>query len=763
MAKRKRTVGQIIGGTIANIGRVIAVLIMVGIITGCIVASVMTVYILRYMNADEQISLDNFDMRYTTILYAYDESEQLYELQRLQTKENRIWVDYDNIPEYMRNALVAVEDKRFWEHDGVDWQRTIGSFINMFVPIYPSNAGGSTIHQQLIKNLTGDNAFRVDRKIREIFRALNLNKNYTKEQVMEAYLNTVYYSNNCYGVQAAANVYFGKDVKDLSLAECASIIGITQFPGKFDPFVHPEYNKERQEDILYMMLDQGKITEAEYNAAVAEKLEFKKEDAYAHISPVYSYFVDHVINQVIEDLQNQKGYTYERAQEMVNSGGLRIFTTVDERIQKMTEDFYSTSENFPAIYNETYPQSAAVILDPNGAIKGLVGAIGSKTGMREFDRATMSRRQPGSAIKPLGAYLQGLENDVITYSSIWDDHPITMPDGSLWPVNYQHNYLGNITVETALMQSRNTIPVKLIKLLGEQRCFDFLHDKLNFYSLVKSETDAAGNILSDINLSSMAIGGMTHGVTPLEMAGGYQIYANGGYFTTPYAYTEVRDYDDNVILKRDTTPRRVISAETATIINKLMQRVTQAGTGSDARFRNNPSVATMPVAGKTGTSSDDYDQWFMGVTPYYVTAIWMGYDQNQTIRYASYPPPIVYSRLMGQIHEELALEIKDFPLWGDVVQKPFCSKSGELAIEGCPVGGTGWYKQSSLPPNCTYHSGLADTKELDEDDFSDWDEDEPLDPEEGTSRRLRQPGSNGSSSSSERRSPSGLRIIDNDD
>ncbi len=762
MAKRKRTVGQIIGGIIGNFFRMIAILIMVGIITGCIVASVLTVYILRYMNAEEQISLDNLDMRYTTILYANDENDQPYELQRLQTMENRIWVNYDSIPKYMRDALVAVEDKRFWEHSGVDWQRTVGSFINMFIPIYPSNAGGSTLHQQLIKNLTGDDAYRVDRKLREIFRAINLNKNYTKEQVMEAYLNTVYYSNNCYGVQAAANVYFGKDVKDLSLAESASIIGITQFPGKYDPFVHPDYNKNRQEDILYLMQEQGYINNEEYEAALNEKLDFKKEEAYSHISPVYSYFVDHVINQVLEDLQLQKGYSYEKAQEMVNSGGLRIYTTVDERIQNIMEDFYSTTDNFPPIYNAEYPKSASVVLDTSGAIKGVVGDIGKKTGKREYDRATMSRRQPGSSIKPLAAYLQGLENDVITYSSIWDDNPITLPDGTLWPRNFQNSYVGPMTIERAIMESRNTIPVKIVKLLGEQRCFDFLHDKLNFYSLVRQEADAAGNILSDINLSSMALGGMTHGVTPLEMAGGYQIYSNGGYFTTPYAYTEVQDYDNNVLLKRDTTPRRVITAETATIVNKLMQRVTQAGTGSAARFTNNPSVSTMPVAGKTGTSSEDYDQWFMGVTTYYVGAVWMGYDQNQTIRYMNYPPPIVFSRLMGRIHEELQLEIKEFPIWGDVEQQSFCAKSGELAIAGCPVGGTGWYKKSNPPPPCTYHSGLADTKELDPDDFYDDDlnDNEPVDPEDGTLGILNPPRRS-SRRLSDDMEPS--RVIDNDD
>lgn len=755
-AKRKRTAGEIVLDTLGNIGRCIAALIMVGIITGCIVASVLTVYILRYINSDEQISLEQYSMKYTTILYANDENGAPYELQRLQTMENRIWVDYDRIPRHMVDALVAIEDKRFWDHNGVDWKRTTGAFFNMFLGFYGSNQGGSTITQQLVKNLTGEKEVRVDRKIQEIFRALNLARNYSREQILEAYLNTVYYSNNCYGVQAAANTYFGKDVSELSVAESASIIGITQYPGKWDPFVNPDLNKQRQEHILAEMHEQGYLTDAEYNAAVAEKLEFKKEASYESISPVYSYFVDMVIEDVIADLKKEKGYTYEEAQQMVNSGGLRIFTTIDEKAQDIVTDFYSTVDNFPAIYNENYPRSAFVLLDQNGAIKAIAGDIGVKKGMREFNCATMSRRHPGSSIKPLAAYLQGIENDVITYSTVIDDHPIEY-NGQTWPVNYQGNYLGNITVDQAIQQSRNTIPVKIVQMVTPRRCFDFLKEKMNFHSLVESEVTPAGRV-SDIDLSPMALGGMVYGVTPLEMAGGYQIYANGGYFTNPYSYTLVTDFEDNPILEKDITPRRVISPETATIVNKLLQRVTTGpyGTGRPAKF------SEMPVAGKTGTSSDDFDQWFIGVTPYYIGAVWMGFDTHERIRYGNYPPPLVFKSLMGKLHEGLA--VKDFPIWGDVESHSYCAESGELAIAGCPVGGTGWYKKTNLPPECTYHSGMSDSVDLGDRVFGRGDDDDDdgiVDPGESSGGRLF--GNKNSSSSGTRRSQSGMKIIDNDD
>lgn len=273
-------------------------------------------------------------------------------------------------------------------------KRTFGAFVNMFIPIYPTQAGGSTIDQQLIKNITGDNEVRIERKVQEIFRALNLEKRYSKDQILEAYLNTIYFNNGAYGVQAAANTYFGKDVSELSVAEAASIIGITNAPGAYNPLAHPEANKRRQENILFAMHEQGYLTDKEYEEALNEKLEFKTEFAASRVNPVYSYFTDYVIDQVIDDLMEQYGYTNQVAQQMVTSGGLRIYTTVDERVQDIVTNFYSDVKNFPTVTNEgEYPQSAAAILDPNGKIIALAGGIGEKRGMREFNRATDAYRR----------------------------------------------------------------------------------------------------------------------------------------------------------------------------------------------------------------------------------------------------------------------------------------------------------------------------------------------------------------------------------
>lgn len=714
MGSRKKSVRKSSAGNIwGNIWRTFAAFIMVGIITGCIIASVSAVYILRYVNSDEPVSLDNLDTLYTSIIYAMDEEGNPYELQRLQTQQNRIPITYDQLPKHVVDALVATEDKRFFEHHGVDWQRSFVAFVNMFVPVLPNRQGGSTITQQLVKNVTGDDENSVERKIQEIFRALNLEQHYSKEQIVEAYLNTVYFSNNAYGIQAAANTYFGKDVKDLTIAEAAAIIGITKYPGAFDPFTNRDKNKGRQEDVLFLMHEQGKITDKEYEDALVEKLNFSynAQDPNLIVNPRYSYFVDYVVKQVVNDLVEEKGYTEQRARQLVTSGGYRIYTTVDPNMQDYLEEYYSSADNFPKVGNAEYPQSACVITDPNGKILALAGAVGEKTGALEYSRATDSRRQTGSSIKPIAAYLMGIENDIITWSTMMDDLPLTIPDGHggtmQWPRNFQGNYISadggpKISIDRAIQESRNTIPAQLIQMVTPQRTFDFLHDKLGMESLVDPD---------DVNPSSMALGGMTYGVSPLEMAGAYQIYANGGYFTKPYAYTEVRDYSGNIILKKDTSPRRVISAETATIVNKLMQRVTTGpyGTGTPARFST-----SMPIAGKTGTSSEDYDQWFVGVTPYYVTTIWLGYDTNQTIRYPyGYPPPLIYKQVMGTLHE--GLEPIQFPDWsnGNVQAHSYCTISGDLPAEGCPVSDSmGWYKTSNMPPVCSGHVTVEESSEL---------------------------------------------------
>ena len=690
----------------ASVFKFILILIMIGIITGCIVASVLTVYVLNTLDVGDSINLEEVKLSFSTIIYAKDsETGEYYELQRVQNTENRIWVDYDQIPQALKDAAVAVEDKRFWTHSGIDLKRTIASAVNLFIPIYEGKPGGSTITQQLIKNLTKDDDFRIDRKIREIFRAINLEKNYSKEQILEAYLNNIALGNAQNGVQSAANLYFNKDVSELTPAECASLIAITQNPTKYNPFTNPENNRERQLMVLRMMHEQQRpdgtpmLTDEEYEEAVNQEMVFKKEEYTQKRETVQDWFVDTLYEEVIDDLVSQAGYTESGASEALRSGGLRIYSTVDPDMQKLLEELYVNPDTFPKIINEEYPESAFVILDLNGQIKAIVGSNREKTGARLFNRATDALLHPGSTIKPIASYSLAVENDLITWSTMIDDNPILLRPNdptSAFPVNFYGAYLGNIPVTEALQRSCNTAAVKLVQMLGPQQSFNFLTQKLGFQHLVERDI-RNGQVFSDIDLSPMALGALTDGVTPLEMAGAYQIFGNGGYYNKPHSYTQVLDSNGKVILENKEIPTRVISEDTATVMNKLMQMVVRGpyGTGKAAAFGN------MPIAGKTGTSDNDYNQWFIGVTPYYVGVCWLGYDIAETIRYYSYPPPYIWKTVMSQVHQDLP--VKDFPNSPNVVQMTYCLESGNIASSDCTQTAVGWYKLSNTPPVCTSH------------------------------------------------------------
>jgi penicillin-binding protein 1A len=663
-----------------KLGRVLTICLLIGIITGCIVASVMTVYILKYIEKENELVLENVKLGFTTILYAMDDATgEYFELQRIQSTENRIWVDYADIPSHLCEAAIAIEDKRYKEHIGVDFKRTAGAFVNLFIPIYDSKQGGSTITQQLIKNITQDDDVRIDRKIREIFRAINLEKRYSKEQIMESYLNTIALGNGTLGVQAASNLYFGRNVKDLNAAESAALISITKNPTRYNPFTHPEDNRERQLQVLFQMYEQGYLTQTEYEEAKAYEMTFETEAYQQSRETVQSWFVDNLIEEVLADLMEVKGYTRAYAQEQLLSGGYRIYTTVDKSLQAQLEQAYADSATFPAVKNAEYPESAFVILGLNGEIKALVGSNREKTGARLFNRATQAKRHPGSTIKPIATYSLAVEKGLVNWSTIVEDSPILLDENdpeSLWPKNYYEGYKGPMTVTEALQRSCNTVAVKVQQMITPQESFSFLKNKLGIQSLVESKV-IGGRTFTDIDISPMGLGQLTDGVTPLEMAAAYQIFGNGGWYTPPHSYTRVLDSDGNVILTKNPTPTRVITQETATIMNKLLQMVVTGpfGTGRNA------NLGFMPVAGKTGTSQDDENQWFIGVTPYYVGVCWMGYDEPQTIRYSTYPPPIVWKNVMGPIHAELAA--RAFPDSPNVVSMTYCTESGLLATEQC--------------------------------------------------------------------------------
>ena len=717
-------------------------LMMLGIIAGCILACYLTMYIFDMLDNGEKIEmdLDVLKLNYTTIIYAEDSATgETYELQRLSSQDgSRIWVDYEDMPQVLFDALIAVEDKRFESHNGVDWQRTFASFVNLVgqkfgFSLYEGTPGGSTITQQLVRNLTDDKDVTIQRKLREIVRALTLEKHYSKDQILETYLNLVTFGNNTYGIQAAANLYFDKDVSELTAAECASIVGITQNPTKYNPYYNTDgnngyqNNQDRKEDILYLMHEQGKLTDAEYEEALAQEIVFNTDNNDARISTDQSYFVDYLIEQVLSDMEEQLGITYAEAEKRLYSGGYRIYCTVDQTVQDKLEEIYvNWEEYFPKVSNvDEYPESAFIITDTGGAIKGLVGGKGEKEGARVWNRATDTKRQPGSTIKPISSYALSFENELVHWSSLLLDGPYKyeIPGQPAWePVDYYGEPKGYMILEDAIQRSTNLIPVRLVEMLTPKAVWTFLHDTLHIESLTES----------DQAMAPMSLGALTYGVTPMEMAGAYQMFANGGTYTEPYTYTKVLDSKGEVVLQRDITPTRVISFETATIINRLLQRVVTGpyGTGSAASLaQTNPGI---PVAGKTGTTDDDVDQWFIGVTPYYVGVCWMGFDDQilmqenedgtktpvydqwgNTIphsigyRYLPYPPPLLWKTVMASVHE--GLEPKQFQYSSNVVSVTYCRMTGYAASEDCEDTAVGWYTTSNIPGPCPLHGSGMET------------------------------------------------------
>ncbi|HAN43846.1 MAG TPA: hypothetical protein DCP97_00500, partial [Ruminococcaceae bacterium] len=476
---------------------------------------------------------------------------------------------------------------------------------------------------------------------------------------------------------------------------------ITQNPTKYDPLKHPENNKIRREWFLSEMHKQGKLTKEEYDTAMAESANMKfTGDLKKIINPeIQSYFVENCIEEVINDLVTELGYTKDYAKSLIYRGGYKIYTTIDQEMQTYLEQKYADPKTFPKINNPEYPHSSFVIMDTNGKLLALVGDRGEKTGNMLYNYATHIQRQPGSTIKPISSYALAIENDYLNFSSMVEDSPIKLKDPSTgvekdWPVNVYGQYLGKITVDEALQRSTNTIPVKLVEMLTPSKVFDFVKASYGFMGLIDP---------NDRDLSSMSLGGMTKGVSTLELTAAYQIFANGGLYTKPYSYTKVLDAENKVVLEKSTVPKRIISSETATVMNRLLQNVVEGRIYG----KSNAKLSNTPMGGKTGTSSNDYDHWFIGFTPYYVAGVWLGYDTNISINYKPnpYPAMVLWRNIMSGIHSKLPT--KDFQYNQNVVAAEYCIETGELAGPNCTKKSMGYYKPSFIPPVCTLHSGTA--------------------------------------------------------
>lgn len=616
----------------------------------------------------------------TSSIYCYSDETGAYEtLQTLYGEENRVWISYNDIPTDLLNAAVAIEDKRFYQHNGVDWIRTTASVITWVTGT--SRQGGSTITQQLIKNLTQQTQVTVQRKVVEIFTALEFEKTHTKEEILELYLNEIYLGRNCYGVAAAASLYFDKSLEELTLAECASLVSITNNPSLYDPYTKPENNHKRAKLVLEQMCEQGYITESECDDAITElgfaadeNGELQYDESLDQVgvsiyseSPIYSWYTDAVIDQVIQDLQDAYGYDSETASDLVYSGGLQIYTCMDPDVQAAVDAVYNdnaTVDSYTSESGEQLQSAITVIDNATGAVVALSGGIGEKIGNRIWNRATDTVRQPGSALKPLSVYAPALEAGYITPDTVIKDRYFTKIDGQKWPKNSDGKYRGNVTVTYALSESLNTIAVKVLDMVGLQESFNFVTEKLHLSTIVDNYTDSSGNSYSDLGYAQLGLGGLTLGVSTYEMAAAYSVFPREGIYIEPYLYTAVLDSDGNALLTADGytasvdatgklsitgshTGTAVLSTTTCTYITGMLEYAVENGTGTEAQISN------MSVAGKTGTTTDNYDKWFCGYTPYYTAAVWTGYDQSSIMDTDDNPAAILWQEVMATIHADL--------------------------------------------------------------------------------------------------------------
>ncbi len=690
----KKITSKYVIKTLKIIGTSFVTLLLIGIITGCLVAGAFAVYVFNFV--DDTVPQNLYDLKFTTTVYVKDkDSGEYVEYQRLYGEENRIWVDLEDMPDNLKNAFVAVEDKRFNEHNGVDWKRTVSAFANMFIDLYSSNQGGSTITQQLVKNVTKDTDQTPMRKIREIMRARTLESEYEKGTILECYLNTICLAGGIYGVEVAANYYFGKSVDELNLVECAAIASLAKEPEKYRPDRNPNDNKKRRNTVLYLMYEQGLISEEEYSEAKEAELNVVSDPIAKNNEQVYSYYIDTLITEVTDKLVEEYGYDEALASAKFYNGGYKIYCTLDPEIQGILDDEYSnTKKYFTLKKNDKTIQSAMTIMDYEGHIVGIVGGAGEKTENRGFNRATMAYRQPGSTMKPLATYSQALQKNLITYSTVLEDSPIEnyyKSDGKAGPKNSDGKYHGNMFAYKALERSTNTIPCKLVAQMGFESVFYFLYDKYNLTNL---------DFQRDMTYAPLGLGGTSTGITTTQSAAAYAVFGNLGTYYKPTTFTYVTDQRGNVILEQG-DGEIVLDENTASIMNHMLQNVVYGDNGTAKAIKD--FSKTMKCFAKTGTTNDTYDIWLSGGTPYYVGSCWFGFDTAKKISDKGLAKDM-WKNVMKRIHKNL--EPKEFEESSYVTRRYFCKETGLLATTGCTDFEIGYYKTNySLPQGCTVHEG----------------------------------------------------------
>lgn len=718
--------------------------------------------------------IDIMPLGYATFLYD-DAGNQIRKLAA--PDSNRLPVTLDQIPVDLQHAVVAIEDERFYEHNGIDVKGILRAGMKALTT-GDFSEGASTITQQLLKNNVFTNwtsestqLERFTRKIQEQYLAVQVEKKTDKDTILENYLNTINLGAGSYGVQAAARQYFDKDVWDLNLSECVTLAGITQNPTKFNPIINPDSNRKRRKEVLQHMLDQNYITQDQYDEALADdvysRIQAAQEKNSSTENTVYTYFEDELTDQIINDLMNIKGYTKKQATNLLYSGGLKVYTTQDSKIQNILDEEYADPSNYPdtvqyeldyaltvtdpdgnqvnyskemlQLYfqnedpdfdllfdspedGQTYvdkykasilangskvlaervnfapqPQSSMSVIDQHtGYVKALIGGRGEKTASLTLNRATDTTRQPGSTFKIVSTYAPALNEKGMTLATTFEDEPYEYPDGS--PVNNAtRSYNGTTTIRTAIQNSINVVAVKCLEKVTPDLGLKYL-DNFGFTTLAhgtEADKDANGNVWSDANLAT-ALGGITRGVTNVELCASYAAIANGGNYIKPIYYTKILDHNGNVLIENTAAERSVIKESTAFLLTSAMEDVVKQGTGTACQLDN------MPVAGKTGTTEAYNDLWFVGYTPYYTCAVWSGYDNNEKLPdYARNFHKALWKKVMTRIHE--GLPSKEFEKPASVEKLSVCEETGLLPRAGCPVI-TEYFDVGTMPTEyCDQH------------------------------------------------------------
>lgn len=758
----KLTPWQIVLKSAGVVGTSIAVMLLIIVIAACIVATGLALYITQFAETDFDMSLEDAELNTSSFIYAYDGEGNEVMIKQLSSDQNRVLIEIEELPPHVINAFIAVEDARFYDHDGVDWKRTVAVTAQMFLS--GGTDGGSTITQQLVRDITGDKDVTIGRKLREIFRALELEKKYTKSDILESYLNRIGFGGTSYGIASASYRYFGKTPDQLTIAEAAILAGIVRSPSSYNPYANLKKCRERQVYVLEEMYDQGYISTREYEDALAEQVRFRlpvKGDDFGYEDERYNeyygiqdeenddddlyfenmtweelgveesayepykwngdyevtqnWYVDAAIDQIIEDLAELRGVTYEAAKTLFYKGGFKAYLNMDIEMQEKVEEVFRDPYNCVSWYdaNETDPknllQGAFVIMNYSGSVLALAGGIGEKEGDGCFNRATQDIQMIGSTVKPLSVYSLAIENNLITYSTemrnisgkIYADSTgggglyYDPTDGTVrWPLNFDKTIGDNkyYPVWYAVEKSLNTVAVKVMSMVGLQNAYTHLTQKLHF----------GLDPVNDMAYSPLATGAFTYGIPLISLCAAYAIMGNGGLYYEPYLYSKVVDSDGRIVLSQNVVGESVISSDTAWITNRCMRTVITDifGTGRYAELDN------IEVVGKTGTANDTSAYAFVGLTPGYVACYRVSRDNHQDIPQNGgwIAPARVWKAVMGPITENDPPQ--SFTPDPNVLELNYCTQTGLIATDDCPDTMIGYYRITNFPKTCdSKHDG----------------------------------------------------------